>query len=171
MEPERPAQGKDRTRTESAIDALARARTHARRAVGEALAAAQALLDAASLGWSGQPSDAHAALRGISQVLEEQSRRIREDEAGVPGPVIDALLAALEQEIGRWEKRAERDPDARAVLRTFLGLREILWEFGFRRDQATQSETQPEKAAARSTRKRAAGAARRARVQRVDVKG
>ena len=61
--------------------------------------------------------------------------------------------------------------DARAVLRTFLGLREILWEFGFRRDQATRSETQPEKGAERSTRRRAAGAARRARVQRVDVKG
>jgi len=184
-----------RSDPETASEALLRAQTHARRAIGEALAALRALLDAASLGVSGRPSQANAALRAISELLDEQSRSFREGEAGVPAPVMGAILDALDQEIGRWEKRASRDADARAVLRTFLGLREILWEFGFRRhgeepsersggardaagarsdprDPADESAT-AETDGSRSARPRAGDRTpkRRSRVQRVDVQG
>jgi hypothetical protein len=184
--------GAAESRIETAGDALLRAQTHARRAIGEALAALRALLDAASLSVSGRPSDANAALRAISELLDEQSRRLGEGGSGVPAPVMSAILDALDQEIGRWEKRAARDSDARAVLRTFLGLREILWEFGFRREDGTArapakedekggeggkgsagksgpDEGRPPKPA----RPRADGTApsRRRRIQRVDVQG
>ena len=158
---------------ETAAEALSRARLHASRAAGEALAALRALADAASLGWTGRPSDAHAAVRSIAQLLDEQSRRLLEGDAEVPAPVMHAILDALDQEIGRWEKRAERDADARAVLRTFLGLREILWEFGFRRGERPPETAAPKRPARK--RARSAGASsqkppqRRARVQRVDV--
>jgi hypothetical protein len=169
---------------ETAAEALDRARSHARRAIGEAFAALRALIDAASLGWSGRPSEAHAALRGISQLLEEQAQRFQDGEAGVPAAVMNAIVGALDQEIARWEKRASLDPDARAVLRTFLGLREILWEFGLRRDDTSpmkkSAKEGPEEKASpakkRAPRKRStsprAGTAppkRRTRVQRVDV--
>ena len=58
---------------ETAAQALERARAHARCAVAEALATVRALLDAASIGWSGRPSEAHAALRGIAELLDEQA--------------------------------------------------------------------------------------------------
>ena len=166
--PERP--------DESAAEALARARKHAARAAGEAIAALRALADAASLGWTGRPSEAHAALRDITRMLDAQSQRFLEGEGVVPVSVMQAILDALDQEIARWEERAAQDPEARAVLRTFLGLREILWEFGFRRGD----ESSPASAAqrGRTTRPRSAGRGartqtpkKRARVQRVDVQG
>ena len=120
----------------SVTEALERARRHARNAGAELLAAARALLDAASLALSGQPSEAHAAIGAIARGLEDLGSRIAEGGAGVPQPVVEAILAALDAEIARWEERSEEDTEARAVLRTFLGLREILWEFGLRRDGA-----------------------------------
>ncbi len=164
--------------TETAVQALERARAHARRAVGEALAAARALLDAAAIGWSGRPSEAHAALRAIADLLDEQSARLSEG-GGVPAPMMNAILEALDQEIARWERRATADPDARAVLRTFLGLREILWEFGLRReakgDAVGEAEASPERPRRKTTRKGRGkpgrGPRRPGRVQRVDVQG
>jgi len=158
---------------ETAAAALERAGRHARRALGEALAAARALLDAAALTWSGQPADAHAALRGLTELLDHQSARLAEAEGGVPAPVMDAILEALDQEIARWERQAREDPDARAVLRTFLGLREILWEFGFRRNpsrQAGEPAAPPRPGGVRAGRaKPGNGPGRPRRVQRVDV--
>ncbi|MGH7286571.1 MAG: hypothetical protein ACREI8_00945, partial [Myxococcota bacterium] len=63
--------------------------------------------------------------------------------------------------IARWEERARQDGEARAVLRAFLGVRELLWEFGIRRPD--------EPAAPRAERR----AAKRGgpRVQRVRVQG
>lgn len=161
---------------ESAAEALARARLHARRALGEALAAVHALVDAAALGWSGRPSQAHAGLRGFADLLDEQSRHFLEGEGVVPSAVVQAILDALDQEIARWEQRAERDAEARAVLRTFLGLREILWEFGFRRPDPSASPDRPEAKSRPSERRRRSPAAtaapkRPGRVQRVDVQG
>lgn len=160
---------------ETASQALERARVHARRAVGEALAAVRATLDAAAIGWSGRPSEAHAALRAIAELLDEQSARFAEGEGGVPAPMMNAILEALDQEIARWERRASTDPDGRAVLRTFLGLREILWEFGLRRDTKGEAEGSPARPRRKTTRKRrgkpGSGPRRPGRVQRVDVQG
>ena len=177
---------------ETAAQALERARVHARCAVAEALATVRALLDAASIGWSGRPSEAHAALRGIAELLDEQAARIQQGQAGVPAPLMNAVLEALDHEIERWEKQATSDPEARAVLRTFLGLREILWEFGLRRDESPRPQRAPSagKAASAGTASRAGKARTRgrkapgkdarapspagrhiSRVQRVDVQG
>ena len=179
---------------ETAAQALERAQAHARRALGEALASVRALLDAASIGWSGKPSEAHSALRGIAELLDEQSARIQDGQGAVPAPVMNAVLEALDQEIGRWEKRAASDSEARAVLRTFLGLREILWEFGLRRNvsQEPSNPTPTQKKASTATSASQGGKVRATRrnetpnknpdtasgrrrggrrVQRVDVRG
>ena len=66
-------------------------------------------------------------------------------------------------EIERWEARSARDPDARAVLRAFLGLRELLWELGLRSD----AKAEPESGNRRDSPPRPARKARR--VQRFDV--
>jgi len=160
---------------ETAAQALERAGTHARRAWGEALAAARAILDAASLGWSGRPSDAHSSLRGLAELLDEQSARFATGEGAVPASVMNAILEALDQEIERWERQAGEDPDARAVLRTFLGLREILWEFGLRRDSPSRGSGSTSRPRSKPARKNPGELEDKARpprrVQRVDVQG
>jgi len=164
----------ERPAPETAAEALARARTHARRAVSEALLAARALLDAAALGASGRPSDAHTALQGIAELLDRQAARFAEGGAGVPASVVAAVLEALDHEIARWERRAGTDPDARAVLRTFLGLREILWEFGLRRGAPPPAAEERVRTKPSRRRKGPAskpGPGRPSRVQRVDVQG
>jgi len=98
--------------------------------------------------------------------------------AGVPPPLLAVCAkamavekhdrysdaVALDAEIARWEKRAAADGDARAVLRAFLGLRELLWEVGVR--------PRPEPAAPPAARGRKAGPDRpQGRVQRVHVEG
>ena len=118
----RPAErdpGTAAARNETAAQALQRARAHALRAVGEALAAAQAIVDAASIGVAGRKDAAHPVLRGLSELLDEQSRRLREDGSQVPVPVMTAILDALDQEIARWEKRAERDAALHGLLSAF----------------------------------------------------
>ena len=77
-----------RATTETASQALERARAHGRRAVAEGLAAVRATLDAAAIGWSGRPSEAHAALRAIAELLDEQSARFAGGE-GIPERVHD----------------------------------------------------------------------------------
>ncbi len=169
----RPPRGSDDS-SETASQALERARGHARRALGEALAAAHALLDAAAIGWTGRPSEAHAALRGIADLLAEHSARLREGAGGVPAPMMNAIVEALDEEIARWQRRAASDPNARAVLRTFLGLREILWEFGLRGDTARDSSATPpprRKPIQTRRRKPGSGPRRPGRVHRVDVQG
>lgn len=117
----------------SAQAALRDARDHLRNALSEALLAARALLDAASIGLSGRPVDGESALAPLAALLEETSRGLATEDR-LSGPLVLAILDALDHEIRRWEERAQDDPDARAVLRAFLGVREILWEFGLRRD-------------------------------------
>lgn len=137
----------------SVEEALTRARRHSRAALSEALAAAQALLDAASLGTRGEPAGTHRALGSLSRALEQASRQLSEDTGRLAGPVVEAILDALDSEILRWEERSAEDTEARAVLRAFLGLREILWEFGLRRDDAPASARSDARARA-STRTR-----------------
>ena len=83
------------------------------------------------------------------------------DSAGM----LAKLAEALDGEIARWEIRARDDAEARSVLRAFLGLRELLWEFGIRVGDPPTRE--PRSAA---TRKSARPAARsRKKVQRIRV--
>jgi len=131
----------------SVEEALQQALAHARDAASEGLLAARSLLDAACIALYREPaalsveeartridvSDARLALAAMARGLDELASRVR---AGVTMPasdgVMQAILDALDAEIGRWEQRSRQDSDARGVLRAFLGLREILWEFGVR---------------------------------------
>jgi len=149
-------------------EALRQALGHARAAAGEAALAARALLDAASLGATGVPADGHEALRGALRWLEA----LAASAGGAEGRRwLDALGAALDGEIARWESRSQADPEARGVLRAFLGLRELLWELGLR---AAPPEP-PGEAAARAARPRPRPApTRRAsarRLERVPIDG
>lgn len=157
----------------TALEALERARRHARSAGIELLAALRALVDAAALGWSGKPSEAHGALRTVARSIDDAIARLEDDWTGIPAPATKAVLHALDLEIARWEGRSAEDAEARAVLRTFLGLREILWEFGLRPAEAT--EPRPSARAVQPTRSEprdeAAVAAPKQRVQRVEVQG
>jgi hypothetical protein len=150
-----------------AAQALREAGDHARAAAAEAVLAARCLADAASLASTGVPLEAHAALRGAADWLERAAHA-----AADPRPDAARWLAgvveALDAEVARWESRARRDPEARAVLRAFLGVREVLWEFGLRRraapEAAARHEPGPRRASPRPVR-RGDG------VQRVPVEG
>ncbi len=117
---------------ESAAEALARAGRHGRQAAAEMLAALHALLDAAALTTGAEPSLAHPLLGPVARLLAELQDRLERGDGGGDAPLMVAVAEALDAEIARWETRAREDADARAVLRAFLGLRELLWEFGVR---------------------------------------
>jgi hypothetical protein len=127
-------------------EALTRARRHAKNAVGEALEAFRALLDAASLAASGGPAASSSLFGSFDAWIARASRGLSAD-SGLTDGLAAEIAAALEQEIVRWEERAKRDDDARPVLRAFLGLREVLWELGVRAPRsgagAGQSENAP----------------------------
>lgn len=142
--------------------ALERSRRHARTAISEALACLGALLDAASLATSGAPADAHGLLRQLAATLADAAAGLA--PAGKGDELVDTVAAALDDEIARWERRAETDPDARAVLRAFLGVRELLWELGVRRQGGTRARGTR---VARPQRQEQ----RQQRVQRVHVQG
>jgi hypothetical protein len=141
---------------ESAEQALARAAQHARASAAELVAALRALVDAASLAASGEPG-ATGRLAPLAMVLDEVQALVSPELGG--GALAAAIAEALDAEIARWEERGRDDPDARAVLRAFLGLRELLWELGVR---------PPAKGGAGG---RSRGGARRGRLQRVPVEG
>ena len=150
---------------DSALDeALARARRHAKSAVAEALEAGRALLDAASLATSGAPADAHPIFARADRWIRLASRGWAA-EGGLSGDLAAALAEALEHEIARWEQRARIDDDARAVLRAFLGLRELLWELGVRPPRDGGEHRDLTRAAEPE------GASRPRRVERVAVQG
>lgn len=147
---------------QSADEALARARAHGRAAAAETLAALHALLDAASLTTAGAPAAGHPLLGRAARVLEGLVAELSPADAGATS-LLAAVAEALDLEIARWEQRARQDPDARAVLRAFLGLRELLWELGVR------AGARPEPEAEAPPRPRSRGP--RPRVQRVRVEG
>ncbi len=146
-------------------EALERAGEHARRSLGEAIASLHALTEAASLALTAETSEAHPALHRVARTLEDLASSLKGAGAGGSAPLLEAVLAAVDHEIARWEELSGDDREARAVLRAFLGLREILWEFGVRPEP--ESPRRRERPAARGPR---AARARR-RVQRVDVQG
>ncbi len=138
--------------------ALRSAAEHARNALAEGATAARFLLEAAALGATGAPAADNDVLREMAQGLE-RARRLLE---GGNRPDAERWMArvseALEAEIARWEARGRDDPEARAVLRAFLGVREVLWEFGLR---PPAPKPRPERPAARPG----------DRLQRVTVEG
>jgi hypothetical protein len=160
-------------RPETAGEALERARAHARSAAAEALASLHALLDAAALAASGQPSEFHGLLGPMAKLLEGLSERLGDQGEPVSAPILAAVTEALDAEIARWEARAQEDPEARAVLRAFLGLREVLWEFGIRRGGQNEGEAggEAEPSAAGPRARRPVRRRRQPRVQRVPIEG
>ena len=158
---------------ETAGEALERARAHARSAAAEALASLHALLDAAALAASGQPSEFHGLLGPLAKLLEGLAERLGHEGEPVGAPILVAVTEALDAEIARWEDRAREDPEARAVLRAFLGLREVLWEFGVRRGGhnggGRGDDAEPSAAGPRARRR--VRHSRRPRVQRVPIEG
>jgi hypothetical protein len=155
---------------ESATEALNRARDHARSALAEAIAAIHALLDATAQALSGEPAKNHRVLSPLAAILERLSAEIDTGGGREAAALLHSIATALDQEIARWEARAETDPDARAVLRAFLGLRELLWEFGVRRDTSqkdTDKATKPPRKADRPSPSRS----KKRRVERIPVEG
>lgn len=132
----------------------------------------RALLDAASLGASGEPSQAHRLLGPLASLLEDLSAQLDRGAGAAPASILDAITEALDVEIARWEQRAGDDPDARAVLRAFLGLRELLWEFGVGRRPAGEGPRDaPDPRGADSRSRRSPPPRRGPRIQRVPVEG
>jgi hypothetical protein len=155
---------------------LLRARTHARNAARESVATLQALLDAASLATTGAPAAARPELALVTRALDELVRGLgRSREEG--SRLLEAVAEALDAEIARWEARAVEDPEARAVLRAWLGLRELLWELGVRKARrgARPTRARPDAAHARATGGAATSQARsragRRTLQRVTLEG
>jgi len=123
-------------------EALARARRHGRNAAAETLAMVQALLDAASMAASGRPASAHPGFARVAHTLGAWSSRL--GDGADASPLLAALSEALDAEIARWQERARGDDaEARAVLRAFLGVRELLWELGVRSPTASNPSTPP----------------------------
>ncbi len=155
---------------ERAAEALARARKHTQTAIAEALAAVRALLDASSLALSGGASADNTVLGPIARILE--GLRAEFDESATTGEaaaLLRSIAEALDAEIARWETRADTDPEARAVLRAFLGLRELLWEFGIRRKSDANGSGETSKPAARKKGRSTPTRRKQPRVQRVTI--
>lgn len=167
--------GGERGTPRTVEEALTRARKHARTAIAEAVLAARCMLDAASLGATGIPAEGHEALRRAARWLDRAAAAASGGADAEATRWLASVTDALDAEIARWEARSRVDPDARAVLRAFLSVRELLWEFGLRRGS---EEPQRGPAPAKPTRPRAAASARRpqrrggaTRLERVPVDG
>jgi len=125
----------------SVEEALERARTHARAAAAEGIEVLRALLDVGSLATSGVPADSHRVLARIATLLEDLAASLGGSTSNQDASLGRTLADAIDLEIARWEARAADDAEARAVLRAFLGLRELLWEIGVRptRNESTRA--------------------------------
>ena len=156
---------------DTAPEALDRARRHARSALREALAAVQALLDAASLAISGERSEAHRLLVPVVGILERLTAQLNGDIGREAAILLDSISVALDAEIARWEDRATNDVEARAVLRAFIGLRELLWEFGVRHESEADDSNATSRRAPRKAGRGSPRGRKRPRVQRVPVEG
>ena len=159
-------------------EALRRSAQHARNAIAEALLAAQALLDAVALATTGRAASAsptsdsgrnrNDVLGALADRIAQLAQELRGEEPDLPESWTRAVLAALDHEIERWETRSQDDPDARAVLRAFISLREILWEFGLR-SPAEARNTSPNPPSENNT--PPGPSTRTARVQHIKVEG
>ncbi len=140
--------------------AIARARVHVGNAARESVAAIAAILEAGGRASGLDPEQTERLAAEVARRFEAQVGRLREG-ALFPSSLAGPLEEAMAREIERWEKRSQRDPDARAVLRAFLGLRELLFELGVARDRSPRSSEH--------TPPPSDPASRRPRVQRFDV--
>ena len=122
---------------ESVQEALERSLQHAGLALSEGVLAARALLDVASLGISGESAEDRPNLAEFARTLDQIADALAGKSPSLRAAILGVLLDAIESEIARWEVRSNSDEDARSVLRAFIGLREILWEMGIRRDPPT----------------------------------
>lgn len=154
---------------QTADEALARAREHGQASAAELLRAVQSLLDAATLATGGKPAAGHPVLGQAARVLEGLAAELSPGGAAGSQSLLEAVAAALDLEIARWEKRARTDADARAVLRAFLGLRELLWEFGVRQGPGSEPGPGPDSGSDPAPQPRRSPD--RTRVQRVTVEG
>ena len=174
---------KQKQMPESVEEALHRAAHHARNAIAELVAATRSLLHAVSLVASSDATRPSPTLASLARLLDELEAHIAAPtrDSSAAEPLLIALSEALDVEIARWEKRAERDSDARAVLRAFLGLRELLWELGVRpaAPDNTEASADPIRRNPQNSRNSRVTAAQAGgtrsgsgpRVQRVRVKG
>ncbi len=134
-------------------EALARAERHGRAAIAESLRTIEALLDAAALATRGSPAELDRFLAPAVELLESLALGLGPVDPP-DGGLAAAIAEGLDAEIARWEVRARDDSEARAVLRAFLGVRELLWEIGIRsterpvrRPGSVPGRPQPEKGA------------------------
>ena len=117
-------------RPESVEEALARARAHGRSAAAESVAALSALLDAGALATGGLGDE--GALATLRETLDRVRRWLDPEGGRDADSVLEGVRAALDEEVERWEEKSREDPDARAILRAFLAVREVIWEFSER---------------------------------------
>lgn len=145
-------------------EALRRAAGHGRAAAGEAVAALRALVDAASLAARGDLADESSPLGLFGRALDDLSANLAGPRDASGAALVRAIADALDHEVARWEERAKEDPDARAILRAYLGVREVLWDLGVRDTARRSGPARPHGA-----RRPGPKSVRRTRVQRVEI--
>ena len=156
-------------------EAIERARVHLRLASVEGLETARALMDAVTIAAGRSASAPGKTSREIAAALDDLIAHMRAGGGlSVPGGIALPLAQALDREIERWQQRSRTEPEARAVLRAFLGLRELLWELGVRVEPAADQRSNARSAGKQEEPKREPDAetpprGRSPRVQRFDV--
>lgn len=176
-----PTSGQKSKTDDSVRQAIERATHHAGLALAEGVASTRALLDAASIGVTGESAQTRPHLAEFAKALDQISDALSGQASSISSSALTALLEALETEISRWEVRSKTDDDARAVLRAFLGLREFFWELGVRpkagegdRPLAKRDPQRPrESEAAKAAKANSSGGTTRGtpRVQRIVIEG
>jgi hypothetical protein len=154
-------------------EALNRARLHGRAAAAESFAAVRALIDAAALTSGGRASDASRLLGPIAKLFESLGNDLGVNAMDGSTRVLESIASAIDDEIAVWEEQARTDTEARTVLRAFLGLREVLWEFGVRRASPApgRGAADSNRTSARPRTETPRPTPTRPRVQRVPVQG
>jgi hypothetical protein len=132
----------------------------------------QALIEAASLATTGRPSEASLLLGPLAKLLEGLGNELKTGLGEQASRTLATIATAIDDEISVWEERARDDTEARTVLRAFLGLREVLWEFGVRSGSSPGTPPPPRsRRGADAPRQRKTAARPGPRVQRVPVQG
>jgi hypothetical protein len=127
-------------------EALQRVRKHLRNSTLEGAQAISALIEATMHASDLKSVAADSMIGQIQQQLEDWITVLEGGSSfSMPRALTEPLVAAVDAEIKRWERRSQTDPDARLVLRAFLRMRELLWEIGMRSpEQKTPSSSMHE---------------------------